>query len=49
MNKKVTAAVLILGLALVLAGALRTTSRADAAPGDCYSDAKGPSEPTICS
>jgi hypothetical protein len=49
MKTKVTAIVLVLAAALVLATALRTTNRADAAAGNCYSDAKGPSEPTVCS
>ena len=29
--------------------AMRYESRADAAGGNCYSDASGPSTPTICS
>ena len=49
MKMKVTAVALIVGVALALAVAMRTTNRADAAAGNCYSDAKGPSEPTVCS
>lgn len=49
MRMKLAAIVVVIGIALALAATLRTSSRADAAPGDCYSDAKGPAEPTICS
>jgi hypothetical protein len=48
MSKRVLAFVVVIGLGVAAAAAYRTTSRADAAPGDCYSDAKGPSEPTVC-
>jgi hypothetical protein len=48
MKTKATAIVLVLGAALALAAVFRTTNRADAAGGNCYSDAKGPSEPTVC-
>ncbi len=48
MSKKVIAAVVIAGLAILLAVQFRAANRADAAGGDCYSDSKGPSEPTIC-
>jgi hypothetical protein len=47
-NRKAIAAVVIAGLTVALAAALRTTNRADAAAGDCYSDTQGPSTPTIC-
>jgi hypothetical protein len=49
MKMKVTAIALVIGVALALAVAMRSTNRADAAAGNCYSDAKGPSEPTVCS
>jgi hypothetical protein len=49
MKMKVTAVALIVGVALVLAVALRTANRSEAAAGKCYSHAKGPSEPTVCS
>jgi hypothetical protein len=48
MRTKAIAIALILGLAVVLAAALRTANRADAAGGNCYSDAQGPATPTIC-
>jgi hypothetical protein len=48
MSKKTIAVAVIVALAVALAAVLRTTNRADAAAGNCYSDAKGPSEPTIC-
>jgi len=49
MSMKLTVPLLILGLAIVLAAALRTSNRADAAAGNCYSETKGPAEPTVCS
>jgi len=49
MNRKAIALVLIVGLGIALAATLRTTSRADAAAGNCYADSSGPAEPTICS
>ena len=49
MSMKLTVPILILALALVLAAALRTSNRADAAAGNCYSETQGPSEPTVCS
>jgi hypothetical protein len=48
MDRKVTAVVLVIGLAMALAAALRTSNRADAAAGNCYSETKGPTEPTVC-
>jgi hypothetical protein len=48
MSRKAVATILIAGLALAGAAAFRAANRADAAPGDCYADSKGPSEPTIC-
>lgn len=49
MSKKVAASVLIIAIAIALALWMRTSSRADAAAGNCYTDAAGPSEPTVCS
>jgi hypothetical protein len=49
MKMKTTAIVLVLGIAIAVAAAMRTTNRADAAAGNCYADTKGPSEPTVCS
>ena len=48
MSKKTIAVAMIVALAVALAAVLRTTNRADAAGGNCYSDSQGPSEPTIC-
>jgi hypothetical protein len=48
MRVKSVALVAIVGMALAVAAVMRTANRADAAGGDCYSDSKGPSEPTIC-
>ena len=48
MKTKTTAIVVIIAVALAAGYALRSSNRADAAAGNCYSDAKGPSEPTIC-
>ena len=48
MNRKTTAVVVIAGLSVLLFLGLRTSNRADAAAGDCYSDGQGPSTPTIC-
>jgi hypothetical protein len=48
MNRKATALVVIAGLSALLFLGLRTANRADAAAGDCYSDAQGPATPTIC-
>jgi hypothetical protein len=49
MRTKGIAIALIVGLAVMMAIALRTTSRADAAGGNCYSENQGPATPTICS
>ena len=48
MQLKAIAFVIIVGISIALFVALRTENRADAAAGNCYSDAKGPSAPTIC-
>jgi hypothetical protein len=48
MQLKAIAFVVIVGLSIALFVAMRTDNRADASAGNCYSDAKGPSAPTIC-
>ena len=48
MRKKVALFAVVLALGVASVAAMRTTSRADAAAGDCYADSKGPSEPTVC-
>jgi hypothetical protein len=49
MRVKAIAFVLIVGLSLLLFMTMRSTNRADAAGGNCYSEAQGPNAPTICS
>ena len=49
MRMKAIAFALIIGIAVALAVGMRSANRADAANGNCYSDQKGPSTPTICS
>jgi hypothetical protein len=48
MRTKAIAFAVIVGLATVVAIGLRTVDRADAAGGNCYSAAQGPSTPTVC-
>lgn len=48
MNRKTVAVVLVLAAAVAAGVAFRSANRADAAAGNCYSDAAGPSEPTVC-
>lgn len=48
MPYKATAFVLIVGLSLVLVTAMRKENRAEAAAGNCYTSAQGPSSPTLC-
>ena len=48
MRIKAIAAAVIVVAGIVLAVGLRTVNRADAAGGNCYSAAQGPSTPTIC-
>ena len=38
----------IVGLSVLLFVSLRKDNRADAAGGNCYASAQGPSSPTIC-
>ena len=48
MRKKTFAVAVVVGLSLVLFVAMRSENRADAAGGNCYASAQGPSAPTIC-
>ena len=48
MNRKAVAVVVIVGLTVAAAIALRASNRADASASDCYSAANGPATPTIC-
>jgi hypothetical protein len=49
MNRKVVVSLLVIAVAIGLAVSLRTANRADSANGNCYTEAQGPSEPTVCS
>ncbi len=48
MRLKAIAFLLIVGVSVLLFVGLRKDNRADAAAGNCYSAAQGPSTPTIC-
>jgi hypothetical protein len=48
MQFKAIAFVVIVALSVLLFVTLRKDNRADAAAGNCYSDAQGPNAPTIC-
>lgn len=48
MRFKALAFVVIVGLSAALFVAMRKDNRADAAAGNCYAAAQGPSAPTIC-
>ena len=48
MRTKIIAVLMVAAASGALFMALRTGNRADAAAGNCYSDAQGPSTPTIC-
>lgn len=48
MRTKLMAFAVILAASAALFVAMRHDTRADAAAGDCYSDASGPATPTIC-
>lgn len=48
MRTKVITAVVILAISGGLFAAMRGDNRADAASGNCYASAQGPSAPTIC-
>ena len=49
MRVKAIAFLIIVAASGVLFVSMRREERADAASGNCYSDASGPSTPTICS
>ena len=49
MRMKAFAVVVILVVSAALFVQMRKDSRADAAAGNCYSEAQGPSTPTVCS
>lgn len=48
MRTKAVAFLIVVAASAVLFVALRSENRADAAAGSCYSEAAGPSTPTIC-
>jgi hypothetical protein len=48
MRTKAIAFLMIAAVSAALFVAIRSDNRADAAAGDCYSDATGPATPTIC-
>lgn len=48
MRNKLIAFVVIAAASAALFVAVRADNRADAAAGDCYTAAQGPSTPTIC-
>jgi hypothetical protein len=48
MRVRAIAIVVILAVSAALFVAMRSASRADAAGGNCYSEAAGPSTPQIC-
>lgn len=48
MRKKAMGFVLIVAVSAALFLVMHRENRADAASGDCYSEAQGPSTPTIC-
>jgi hypothetical protein len=48
MRTKVIAVLVIVAASGALFAVMRSQNRADAAAGDCYAAAQGPSTPTIC-
>jgi hypothetical protein len=48
MRKKAIAVCVVLAASAALFTAIRSNNRADAAAGNCYASAQGPSSPTIC-
>ena len=48
MRTKAIAVVVVVGLSIALFALMRKDNRADAAAGNCYASAQGPSAPTIC-
>jgi hypothetical protein len=48
MRKKAFAVAVVAGLSIILFITMRSENRADAAGGNCYASAQGPSAPTLC-
>jgi len=48
MRMKALGVVVLLAISAALFMQMRKDNRADAAASNCYSDAKGPSAPTLC-
>lgn len=48
MRKRAIAVLVILAASAGLFTAIKSNNRADAAGGNCYTEAQGPSAPTIC-
>jgi hypothetical protein len=48
MRNKIIAFLMIAGASAALFTVMRSDNRADAAAGNCYTEAQGPSTPTIC-
>ncbi len=48
MRIRAVAVVILLAVSAALFMQIRKDNRADAAASNCYSDAKGPSAPTLC-
>lgn len=48
MPLKAIAVAVIVGISVVLVVAMHKDNRADAAAGNCYASAQGPSSPTLC-
>ena len=48
MRTRAVAFLAIAALAVALVVAVRSANRADAAEGNCYSEAAGPATPTVC-
>ena len=48
MRTKIIAVLIIAGTSAAFFAVMHSDNRADAASGNCYSDAQGPSTPMIC-
>lgn len=48
MPLKAIAVAMIVGISVLLVVAMHKDNRADAAAGNCYASAQGPSSPTLC-
>jgi len=48
MGKRFFAIAIVASLSVMMFMAVRSENRADAAAGNCYASAQGPSAPTIC-